>query len=256
MSTPAPALDTAFLTRPLAHRGLHDKSAGRPENSPAGFRAAIAGGYGIELDLQLSLDGRAMVFHDYDLRRLTGESGPIQMRTAADLGAMPLLGGTEGVPTLQQVLALVQGRVPLLIEIKDQSGILGGAVGRLEQAAANDLRAYSGPVALMSFNPHSVQKMAGLAPHTPRGLTTDAFDPDEWSFVPAATLKRLRDIPDYDALGASFISHDQHDLTRPRVSDLRNRGANILCWTIRSQAEESAARRIAQNITFEGYTPQ
>ncbi|MEC3859807.1 glycerophosphodiester phosphodiesterase family protein [Mesobacterium sp. TK19101] len=248
-------LPTAFLDRPIAHRALHDKGDGRPENSLAAVRAAVAAGYGIEIDLQLSSDGVAMVFHDYGLTRLTGETGPIQQRTAAELAAIPLLGGTEGVPTLAQVLQDVAGKVPLLIELKDQDGALGPNVGTLERAAAADLAGYDGPVALMSFNPHSVIALADLCPDLPRGLTTEQFTKADWPTVPAATRDRLSGIPDYAQTGACFVSHHWRDLNDPRVADLQAAGAAVLCWTIRSPEEEAEARKVAANITFEGYLP-
>jgi glycerophosphoryl diester phosphodiesterase len=256
MSTSHPTLHAGFLTRPLAHRGFHDRAAGRPENSRAAFVAAIENGFGIELDLQLSRDARAMVFHDYDLGRLTAQKGPIQQRTAAELANITLTGGAEGIPTLTEVLTLVAGRTPLLIEIKDQDGAMGAAVGKLEQAAATALAGYGGPVAVMSFNPHSVRQMAGFSPSLARGITTSAYTADDWPMLPAGTRDRLRDIPDYDSTGACFISHEAEDLASARVADLRARGAAILCWTIRSAAQEAAARRVAHNITFEGYVPQ
>ncbi|MEJ2036589.1 MAG: glycerophosphodiester phosphodiesterase family protein, partial [Maritimibacter sp.] len=92
-------LPEAFLRLPIAHRAYHDVTDGRPENSRAAIRAAIARGYGIEIDVQLSADGQAMVFHDYVLDRLTGERGPVRQKTAAELGAIPLIGGDEGIPT-------------------------------------------------------------------------------------------------------------------------------------------------------------
>ena len=93
-----PALPPAFLDRPIAHRALHDKSQGRPENSVEAIRAAVEAGYGIEIDLQLSSDGEAMVFHDYDLARLTAVEGPVRTRSAAELGAIPLRYGAAANP--------------------------------------------------------------------------------------------------------------------------------------------------------------
>ena len=112
-----------------------------------------------------------------------------------------------------------------------------------------------GPVALMSFNPHAVAKMAELCPDRPRGLVTSSYDPADWP-LDAATCARLRDIPDFDRTGSSFISHEAHDLDRARVAELKAAGANILCWTIKSAAQEADARKVAQNVTFEGYLPQ
>jgi len=249
---PAP-LHPDFLRLPIAHRALHDRSAGRPENSRAAVRAAVQAGYGIEIDLQPSAEGVPMVFHDYDLKRLTGQPGPIRTRSAADLGALPLLGGEEGIPTFAEVLALVAGRVPLLVEIKDQDGAMGPDTNGFEATVAEVLKDYDGPLAVMSFNPHAVTAFAAAAPGVTVGLTTSAYDPADWAPLPASVCDRLRDIPDYASSGASFISHEHGDLARPRVAELHASGAAILCWTIRSPEAEAAARTLAQNITFEGY---
>lgn len=246
-------LPAAFLERPIAHRALHDVAAGRPENSRAAIAAAISAGYGIEIDLQLSSDGVAMVFHDERLERLTGARGLLGARDAAELSALKLKGGDESIPTLSEVLELVAGRAPLLIEIKDQDGALGPDVGPLEQATAEALRGYAGPVAVMSFNPHSVARMARLAPQVPRGLTTEAYAAENWPGVPGSRLEELRRIPDYARTGSCFVSHDWKDLAAPRVAELKEQGAAILCWTIRTPEQEAQARRVAQNVTFEQY---
>ncbi len=243
----------AFLSRPIAHRALHDRSDGRIENSPAAIRAAIDAGYAIEIDVQLAADGTAMVFHDETLDRLTPESGPINARTSGELTRIPLLGGADTIPTLAEVLALVAGRVPLLIEMKDQTLTLSNSDGKLEAATAAALVNYQGPVAVMSFSPSMLTQMARLAPLIPRGIITSSFNPADWHPVPEGTCNRLREIPDYDHVGARFISHQANDLQRPRVAELKTQGAAILCWTIRSPDQEAAARTIADNVTFEGY---
>ncbi|NJS40501.1 MAG: phosphodiesterase [Rhodobacteraceae bacterium] len=250
--TPAP-LPQAFRDIPIAHRALHDRAAGRIENSPAAIQAAIDAGYGIEIDLQLSQDGVAMVFHDEDLDRLTDATGPVAARTAADLTRIRLKDCTDTIPTLTDVLTLIAGRVPLLIEIKDQSLTMGATDGTLEAATAKALHCYPGPVAVMSFNPASIHHMARLAPDIPRGLTTSAYDPDDWAPLSADICARLREIPDYEETGSSFVSHEAGDLSRPRLADLKSQGAAILCWTIRSPEAEALARNTADNVTFEGY---
>ena len=248
-----PDLPEAFLRAPIAHRGLHDVTDRRPENSRAAVRAAIAHGYGIEIDLQLTADEQAVVFHDYDLSRLTPEQGPIRQRRLADIQRIALTHGDgETIPTLADILALVRGRVPLLVEIKDQDGAMGPQVGPLEQATAVALQDYEGPVAVMSFNPHSVSRMADLLPDLPRGLVTSGFDPEDWP-LPVDTCDHLRLIPDFTSSRAGFISHDKPDLARDRVQALRQDGVPVLCWTIRSIEEEAQARLLADNITFEGY---
>lgn len=250
-----PSLPPEFLSHPLAHRALHDRAKGRPENSRAAIRAAVAAGYGIEIDLQLSADGVAMVFHDEDLNRLTEATGWVNQRSATDLGALRLRDAEDGIPTLTEVLALIAGAVPLLIEVKDQTLPPGGTIGPLEQATATALQGYPGPVALMSFNPDSVAECARLAPHIPRGLTTGAYDYADYAPLPPALCDHLREIPDYDRVGASFLSHEAADLARPRVAALKAQGARILCWTIKSPEAEAKARQYAENITFEGYLP-
>lgn len=251
-----PSLPDAFVQIPLAHRGLHDRQAHRPENSRAALTAAIAAGYGAEIDVQLSADGHAMVFHDATLDRLTPDTGPVRARHRTELSRIPLLGGAEHIPALEDVLAVVAGRMPLLIEIKDQSGVLGSTdVGPLEQAVADALTRYEGPVAVMSFNPHSVTTLAQLAPRCPRGLITAGFSREHWPHLSDALRDRLRDIPDYDSCSASFVSHEATDLDNPRIAALKAHGAKVLCWTIRSPDAERAARRVADNITFEGYLP-
>ena len=247
-----PALPASLLARPIAHRGLHDRAAGVIENSPAAFARAIAAGYGIELDLQLSADGVAMVFHDDTLDRLTGETGPVRGLSAQALGQIALAGSRDGdrILTLAEVLEQVAGQVPLLIELKDQGQNAGDD---LERAVARTLAGYQGDVAVMSFNPLMVAAMAKLAPDLPRGITSCDFDPADWPDLLPEVCARLRDIDSFDLVGASFISHDWHDLARPRVADLKAQGVPILCWTVKTRDAEETARQVADQITFEGY---
>ncbi|MEX1234697.1 MAG: glycerophosphodiester phosphodiesterase family protein [Roseovarius sp.] len=249
-------LDPAFLRVPLAHRALHVPGSDRTENSRAAIAASIAHGYGIEIDVQMSSDGVAMVFHDDDLDRLTDDTGPVRARSAAGLAAVRLKGLDEGIPTLSEVLSLVAGRVPLLVEVKDQHGQMGQTDGTLEAAVARDLVGYDGPVALMSFNPHSVIRLADLAPDIPRGIVSCDYAAEHCPELPADVRDRLRAIPDMQAARASFISHQWNDLDRPRVDELKSAGIDVLCWTIRSEEAARASLKIAQNITFEGYLPE
>jgi len=242
-----------FLRLPLTHRGYHDSTKAVIENSLSAFRAAIEAGYGIELDIQLSADNQAMVFHDDTLDRVAEAEGLVQDHSAADLGRIRLKGCNDTIPTLAQTLALVAGRVPLLIELKDQSGKMSGTDGALERATVAALRGYYGPVALMCFNPDTVACLAELAPDLPRGIVTESWGPEVAAMVGAERCDQLRAIPDYDRTGSSFISHELADLERPRVAELKARGAHILTWTVRSPADEAVARRIVHNITFEGY---
>ncbi|MEL6314891.1 MAG: glycerophosphodiester phosphodiesterase family protein, partial [Pseudomonadota bacterium] len=185
-------LPEGFLQAPIAHRALHDAGRGRVENSRAAIEAAMAAGYAIEMDLQLSHDHQAMVFHDYHLDRLTGETGPVLVRDAAELTRIKLGEGEDGIPTFAEALELVAGRVPLLIELKDQHGTLGVTNGALEQAVARALRRYTGPCAVMSFNPNMVAELARLLPDIPRGLVTSEFEGSYWAHLPEEVGLRLR----------------------------------------------------------------
>lgn len=240
-----------FLRLPIAHRGLH--SQGVPENSMAAFRAAIAAGYGIECDIQAAADSTPIVFHDDDLPRLTGANGLVRALGMDAISMLRILGTDEAVPTLADLLALVAGRVPLLIEIKDQSLRATDDIGDLSARVADLLAGYQGPVAVMSFNPHSV---TGFAQSVPVGLTTCGYDPDEWAMLDDASRAHLAAIADFDRVGACFISHDRKDLDNPAVTALKAKGVPVLTWTIRSPEQEADARHVADNITFEGYHPK
>lgn len=244
-------LPRAFLDTPIAHRGLH--GPGVPENSLAAAEAAIAAGYGIEMDIQPAAGHLPMVFHDYDLARLAGDEAFLADCDAEALAGKRLLDSDQTIPTLAEMLRLVSGKVPLLIEIKDQDGRLGPQIGEVHRHVADQIRAYQGPVALMSFNPHVVRALAELLPETPVGLTSCSFPAGDWPALDAETREHLSALGDFDSSGATFISHDKGDLGNPRVTALKDAGVPILCWTVRSPAEEAAARAVAHNITFEGY---
>ncbi|MFB9221771.1 glycerophosphodiester phosphodiesterase family protein [Paracoccus cavernae] len=245
------ALPADFLTMPIAHRGLH--GPGVPENSLAAFRAAIEAGYAIECDIQRCVDGAPVVFHDYDLSRMAGDESFVADLTLEDLADFRLLKTNEGIPTLGEMLRLVAGQVPLLIEIKDQDGRLGSNIGDLQKRVADELKTYDGPVAVMSFNPETVAAFHAEAPEIAVGLTTCAYDGEEWPMLDAAERAHLGAIADYERTGSGFISHDHVDLANPAVGKLKAAGVPVLCWTIRNETEEGAARQVADNITFEDY---
>src|SRR5436190_17758463 len=143
-----PGLD--WLTaRPIAHRGLHDAAAGVIENTASAFAAAIAGGYGIETDLQISSDGEAMVHHDFALGRLTLGSRLLAAMTAAGLKEVPFKATADRIMTLGELCDSVAGRTPLVIELKSRFD----GDRRLATRAAEVLKNYVGPVAVMSFDP-------------------------------------------------------------------------------------------------------
>ncbi len=153
----------ARLLCDYAHRGLHGE--GIPENSLAAFEKACVAGIGIELDVQLSSDGEVMVFHDYTLVRMTGEEGKVSERTAEELGALFLAESDEKIPTLCEVLSLVDGRVPLLVELKGESGDTS-----LCPKVAEILREYRGTYCIESFNPLLLRAMRKELPDVFYGM--------------------------------------------------------------------------------------
>ena len=247
-----PALDPAFLKTPIAHRALHDASKGIFENCRSAIIAAIEHGYAIEIDLQLSADGRAMVFHDDTLDRLTDQRGDVSDYTAAELSRIKVGSGQDVIEPLEDILRLIDGRVPLLIELKDQSRQLSQTDGRLEQATIDALSLYHGPVAVMSFNPYMIATMAKLSSDLPLGLTTGSFMDPTWG-IDAERIAHLSQIADFDPTRYSFVSHFALELTAPCIQTLKEQGAAIFTWTIRSPEAEAVARQTVDNITFEGY---
>lgn len=224
----------ALIAKPFAHRGLH--GPGRIENSRAAFEAAIAAGHGIELDVQASADKRAMVFHDSTLERLAERAGPVCGFAAAELERIRLRSSDETIPTLDEVLALVDRRAALLIEVKsDKSDVIA-----LCRAVADDLSGYGGPVAVMSFDPRVARWFAGHRPNVLRGLVvTEKGEPRRGRLKRRLARWWSR---------ADFLAYDIRDL--PSASA---RGLPVLTWTVRSQDDRARAAQHADQIIYEAF---
>jgi len=223
---------------PFAHRGLH---GGRlVENSIGAIAAAVAEGYGIEIDVQLSLDGVAMVFHDERLERLTAESGPVAERTAAALQALRLQGSGEAIPRLAEVLRTIAGRAPLLIELKTH----GHSSRRLCRAVAADLADYGGPVGVMSFNPNVASWFSWREPRIVRGLVATESGKEGLRGSVERQLSWIWGTPD-------FLAYDVRDLPSPFVADRRRDGVPVYTWTVRSEDDAARAAAHADQIIFE-----
>lgn len=226
-----------LIARPFAHRGLH--GGGRIENSRAAFEAAIAAGHGIELDVQASLDGHALVIHDYSLERLTEGIGRICGLAAAEIRRLRLRDSEETVPSLEEVLELVGGRVPLLIELKAPDR----RVDALSGAVLGALAGYKGPVAVMSFNPEVGRWFAAAAPEILRGLVvTEAGR--RWRGTLTRQVALWRSRPD-------FLAYDIRDLPSRFAAAQRAKGLPVLTWTCRSDAERARAALHADQIIYE-----
>lgn len=227
----------ALFARPFAHRGLH--GGGIIENSRAAFLAAIEAGHGIELDVQATADGRAMVFHDYDLKRLAGAEGMLARMSAADIAAHRLTGTEEPIATLEEILALIAGRAPLLIEVKSP----GRAVGAICKAVNRALASYIGPVAVMSFNPRIGRWFASHAPDVLCGLVvTEEGRPERGRFKRWASLAMSR---------ADFLAYDIRDLPSRFVDVARAKGMKVGTWTVRTEAQHATAAAYADQIIYE-----
>jgi len=223
---------------PYAHRGLHGPNA--LENSRAAFEAAIAAGQGIECDVQITRDGEAVVFHDYELGRLTGEQGAVADRTVAELRRVKLRGQDETVPSLAEILHLVGGRVPLLIELKAPER----SAAPLCAAVQRSLSFYGGPASVMSFNPQAGAWFARRAPHVTRGLVVTEREKHGARGKIERHLALWRSRPD-------FLAYDIRDLPSRFASALRARGLPVLTWTVRSRRDEEVASAFADQIIHE-----
>lgn len=240
----APAADPArvsWLTRTsYAHRGLH--GAARVENSPSAFKAAVARGLGIECDVQRSRDGQAMVFHDWDLERLTGQHGPVRQRDAAALSRISLTGGDDTIWTLPELLAFVAGRVPVLVELKSRRDVDHTPLCRAVDRALAD---YGGKSAVMSFDPRVVRWFAAHAPRLVRGLVVT----EEGRRTLVARCRR------HGALWHArpeFLAYDVRDLPSALAAAQRARGLPLLTWTVRSGELAERARLHADAAIAEG----
>ncbi|HEV2078420.1 MAG TPA: glycerophosphodiester phosphodiesterase family protein [Allosphingosinicella sp.] len=236
---PDEARRPAWLTAaPYAHRGLHGQ--GRVENSRSAFEAAIAAGFGIECDLQIARDGEAAVFHDYELGRLTAEQGRVSDLTLAELQRVKLAGSAETIPSLPEVLELIGGRAPVLLELKRQRQ-RGSA---LCPPVLEALRSYQGQAAVMSFDPQVGQWFSSRAPKVIRGLVVTESGRRGARGALGRWLALWGARPD-------FLAYDIRDLPSRFASRQRALGLPILTWTVRSGRDEEVASACADQIIHE-----
>ena len=231
-----------LFSRPIAHRGLHGIDA--PENSLAAFGKAIDAGFPIEIDVRPIDDGTVVVFHDDKLTRMTDLDGYVCNMTKSDLEKVRLRNSDERIPTFKEVLEFVDGRTPLLIEIKNDS-----TVGQLERDTLELLSSYKGEYAVQSFNPYSMEFFKKNAPQIPRGQLSCFFDKKDLGFFKRFVLKRLKmnkvSSPD-------FISYNHANLLNKYVTKTK---LPTLAWTVRSNAEMEKCLPYCDYIIFENFIP-
>ena len=219
-----------LLYNPIAHRGLH-KAKTIPENSLAAFEASVNAGYPIELDIRMPRSGPPIVLHDESLSRLTGIGGTVSDSDFTDLAELNLYSTNQKIPSLLQVLDLVNGKVPLLIELKTTEHS-----ARMEFAVFQILRRYSGKFAVQSFDSFSVAWFKNNAPRFMRGLVCEKM-----------TDLAQEEIEDCDP---DFLACEHRRLPETK------QGKPLLAWTVRSNSEAIAARKVADNLIFEDFLPE
>ena len=232
-----------LLHTPIAHRGLH--SATVPENSLTAFQKAVQGRFPIELDCHILKSGEVIVFHDNNLKRMCGIDKEVSHCSFTEIRELYLNHTRERIPLLSEVLSVVNGKVPLLIELKyDQKA------GKLEAAAIEALKGYKGKYALQSFNPLSLRWLKKHAPEVPRGLLSSDFkncgEPISPLLKPA--LKNLCLAP---FIKPDFISYDIRALPNDRVKKYRDKGLPVLGWTVSHLSQSKEALKYCDNLICE-----
>ncbi|MEM6990361.1 MAG: glycerophosphodiester phosphodiesterase family protein [Myxococcota bacterium] len=239
-----PARPGWIVDTPIAHRGLHD--ATKPENTRAAFDAAVAAGYAIELDVHASRDGVVVVFHDATLDRLTEHTGRVRDYEWSTLRTMRIAGTDETIPSLREIMTRVAGRVPVVVEIKNE-----GDPGRLERQVAADLTG-TRKFCVQSFNPMSLAWFRRNAPEVPRGLLSTDFVEESLPRYKKLLLRNLLLAP---LVAPSYVGYDLRCLPFWAPTLSRHLGLPLLAWTVRSEADLLRARCLADNVIFEGVRP-
>jgi glycerophosphoryl diester phosphodiesterase len=242
-----------LTARPVAHRGLHDRTRGIIENMPAAAAAAVAGNFAIECDIQLTADGEAMVHHDDELGRLTEGSGALRGRTAPELKQVAFKDTPEKMMSLGDLCALVGGRVPLVIEVKSHFD----GDRRLVSRMAEVLSSYRGPAAGMSFDPDQVAALRDLLPSRPRGIIAErTYDEADWPEATPAQRRSMLHLRHAFRTRPHFVAYWIDELPAAAPWIARNIfGCPLLTWTVRTPEQRAAAARYADQMIFEGFWP-
>lgn len=242
-----------LIARPIAHRGLHDAACGLIENTAGAVRAAIDANYGIEVDVQPSSDGEAMVHHDDVLGRLTEGAGRLDAYCAAELKRVAFRGSVERMMTLGDLCDLVAGRVTLLVELKSRFD----GDGRLPGRVAAILEHYSGPVGPMSFDPRQLAWLRQKCPRLVCGIVAAKYRPHPyWDLMPPWMRHGMGYLVTALTAQPQFVAYGVADL--PALAPLAARhifGLPLLTWAVRTEAERHTAERWADQMIFEGFRP-
>jgi glycerophosphoryl diester phosphodiesterase len=243
-----------LTARPVAHRGLHDRASGIIENMPQAFQAAIAGKFSIELDVQLSADGEAIVHHDDALGRLNEGGEKLTQLSAAQLKQVPFKDTADRMITLGELCDLTAGRVPLVIEIKSHFD----GDRKLVSRVAEVLKSYSGPAVAMSFDPDKVLALKELAPNVVRGIVAQrSYDDDYWTKTSPAQRHGMTALRHGFRTQPHFVAFWVDELPAPAPWIARNIfGCPLLTWTVRTPDQRRRATQYADQMIFEGFVPE
>lgn len=243
------------MLRPIAHRGLHDRAKGRVENTQAAFEAALSAGVAIECDVRPSADGGAIIFHDAVLDRLTNHQGPVSGRTTHELIRMFYPGTADRIFTLDELLELIKGRVPLFVEIKNEWSELDRA---FLEPLCRTLHSYSGQLAVMSFDPAVMVAIREIAPQVLRGIVACRFSGADLrgTGLTVECMAALSDLLKSRPAAPDFINYRATDLPTPVVRYVREvQGLPVLAWTVRTEAELALAAVWSDAAVFEALAP-
>lgn len=239
-----------IFAHPIAHRGLHQVAHGIAENSESAFVAAIANRYAIECDIQLTGDDQAIVFHDEKLDRLTKQSGLVADISAGQAKRIALKDSAENdhILSFQQLLTLVDSRVPLIIELKSQET----RNAQLAKAAHDVAKTYLGVLCFKSFDPDLIRHLNRLKDKWPKGIVVERDTPTGKSAATGFSLRHLIHLP---LTRPDFLSCDVDSLDLPIVRAYRASGRKVMSWTINSKARLEKAKAAADQIVFEDINP-
>ncbi len=215
-----------------------------PENSLDAFSIAVEAGLAIEMDVRLAVDGQLIVFHDDNLLRMTGVDRRTRSLSVEDRRNLRLLSTDQRIPLLKEVLTLVRGRVPLLMEIKT-----GHTRGTLENQLMKELNVYRGPYAVESFDPFSMLWFMRNAPQVVRGLLASDFRDETLAWTKKIILGYLLL---NRIVRPSFVAYDIRALPFWRIKQLRDNGMPIIGWTVRRPEDWHKANLYCDNAIFEG----
>jgi glycerophosphoryl diester phosphodiesterase len=229
-----------LIAAPIAHRGLHDPSKRIYENTLSAMDAAAKSGFAMECDVQLSADGAAMVFHDANLERMCGLDQPVVDLTSSELARLPVLDSDDTVRTLRAMLSLVDGRTPVIVELK---GVEGNNEA-LAEACLEAAQGYDGHIAFMSFSHEIIDHLRAQGCAYPLGLVAEGDDDEDFDTHRKAFDQNI-----------DFVSYDVKALPNAFVKEVKDRGMPVISWTVRDSEAADLTYEYADQITFEGFDP-